>query len=86
MIFLDAILAVLGLTMVAAIVRVIRGPTDADRATGLDFGFFVFMSAVAVLAARLDTMILLDIVLVATLVGFLATVALARLVERGGDR
>ncbi|MFY1637512.1 monovalent cation/H+ antiporter complex subunit F [Solwaraspora sp. WMMB335] len=68
--------------MLAAIARLVAGPTDADRAAALDFGFFVFIGGVAVLAARLRTPVLLDIVLTATLVGFLATVALARLVER----
>ncbi|MDG4765325.1 monovalent cation/H+ antiporter complex subunit F [Solwaraspora sp. WMMD406] len=79
---LDLVLGVLALAMLAAIVRLIIGPTDADRAAAVDFGFFVFIAAVAVLAARLRTAALLDIVLTATLVGFLATVALARLVER----
>lgn len=86
MILLDLVLAVLGLTFVVATGRIIGGPNDADRAAGLDFAFFVFMSAVAVLAIRLDTIVLLDIVLIATLVGFLATVALARLVERRSRR
>lgn len=78
---LDLPLAVLAAAMLAAIVRLVVGPTDADRAAALDFGFFVFIAGVAVLAARLDIAALLDIVLTATLVGFLATVALARLVE-----
>jgi multicomponent Na+:H+ antiporter subunit F len=82
MVLLDLVLAVLAVTMAVAMGRLIVGPTDADRAAAVDFGFFVFISAVAVLAVRLDTMVLLDVVLVATLVGFLATVALARLVGR----
>jgi len=79
---LDVVLGVLTLAMSAAIIRLVRGPTDADRAAALDFGFFVFSAGVAVLAARLEIAALLDIVLTATLVGFLATVALARLMER----
>ncbi|WFE29404.1 monovalent cation/H+ antiporter complex subunit F [Solwaraspora sp. WMMD791] len=79
---LDLVLGVLAAAMLAAIVRLVVGPTDADRAAALDFGFFVFIAAVAVLAARLRIPALLDLVLTATLVGFLATVALARLVER----
>ncbi len=49
---------------------------------GLDFGFAVFIAGIAVLAVRLDQPAVLDLVLVATLVGFLATVAFAHLVER----
>lgn len=82
MILLDMVLLVLVLSMLVAIGRTVAGPDDADRAVAVDFGFFVFVAAVAVLAVRLDQPALLDLVLVATMVGFLATVALARLVNR----
>jgi len=77
---LDGALVVLALALVVAIVRVLIGPTDADRGLAVDFGFVVVIAAVALLAVRLDAPALLDLVLVATLVGFLATVALARLI------
>ncbi len=80
MILIDAALAVLALALVVATVRLVVGPTDADRALGVDFGFAVVIAAVALLAVRLDAPALLDLVLVATLVGFLSTVAFARLV------
>jgi multicomponent Na+:H+ antiporter subunit F len=79
-ILIDAALAVLALALVVATVRLVVGPTDADRALGVDFGFAVVIAAVALLAVRLDAPALLDLVLVATLVGFLSTVAFARLV------
>ena len=80
MILLDAALVVLALALVVATVRLVVGPTDADRALGVDFGFAVVVAAFALLAVRLDAPALLDLVLVATLVGFLSTVAFARLV------
>ena len=80
MILLDAALVVLALALVVATVRLVTGPTDADRALGVDLGFAVVLAAVALLAVRLDAPALLDLVLVATLVGFLSTVAFARLV------
>ncbi|MFV2101477.1 monovalent cation/H+ antiporter complex subunit F [Micromonospora sp. LOL_024] len=83
MILLDVVLVVLALSMAVVIVRLVVGPTDADRAAALDLGFFVFLAALAVLAARLDAPDLLDLVLLGTLVSFLATVAMARLVLRG---
>jgi multicomponent Na+:H+ antiporter subunit F len=79
-ILIDAALAVLALALVVATVRLVVGPTDADRALGVDFGFAVVVAAFALLAVRLDAPALLDLVLVATLVGFLSTVAFARLV------
>lgn len=83
MILLDAVLGVLVLALLGATFRLIVGPSDADRAVAMDYGFFVFVAGVALLAVRLDQPVLLDVVLVTTLVGFLATVALARLVEWG---
>ena len=80
MILLDAALVVLALALIVATVRLVVGPTDADRALGVDLGFAVVLAAVALLAVRLDAPALLDLVLVATLVGFLSTVAFARLV------
>ena len=80
MILLDVALVVLALALVVATVRLVVGPTDADRALGVDLGFAVVIAAVALLAVRLDAPALLDLVLVATLVGFLSTVAFARLV------
>ncbi|UOX99958.1 monovalent cation/H+ antiporter complex subunit F [Blastococcus sp. PRF04-17] len=79
---LDAALILLALALALAMVRVTVGPTDADRALAVDFGFAAFIAAVALLAVRLDEPVLLDLVLVATLVGFLATIAIARLVTR----
>lgn len=81
---LDVVLGALVLAMGVAIGRVALGPTRADRALGMDFGSAVFIGATAVLAVRLDDPALLDLVLAATLVGFLSTVAVASLVERSG--
>ncbi|MGQ7295830.1 monovalent cation/H+ antiporter complex subunit F [Quadrisphaera sp. KR29] len=79
----DAVLVVLAAAVVVATVRAVRGPTDADRVLAVDFGFAVALAALALLAVRLGAPSLLDLVLAGTLVGFLATVALARLVGRG---
>lgn len=80
MVLLDVALGALALCLVVAALRVVAGPTDADRALGVDFGFAVVIAAIALLAVRLEAPAMLDLVLVATLVGFLATVAIARLV------
>lgn len=80
MLLVDAALVVLALALGAATLRVAVGPTDADRALGVDLGFVVVIAAIALLAVRLERPALLDLVLVATLVGFLSTVAFARLI------
>lgn len=86
MTLLDLVLAALAVAMLVAIGRIAFGPTHADRALGVDFGFAVFIAGLAVLAVRLDTAALLDLVLGATLLGFLSTVAIAKLVEERGPR
>jgi len=81
MIVLDAMLVTIAMALGVAVVRLIVGPADADRVIGLDFAFVALIAGVSLLAVRLDTLALLDLVLAATLVGFLATVAIARLIE-----
>jgi multicomponent Na+:H+ antiporter subunit F len=81
-IVIDVALGLLAVGVLSAIVRMVRGPDAADRAVAADLVFFAFVAAVALLAVRLEERALLDIAVVATLVGFLATVALARLVHR----
>lgn len=82
---LDIVLVALVLSMTVVIVRLVIGPTDADRAAALDLAFVHVLAAVAVLAVRLEIPAILDLVLVGTLVGFLATVALARLLGGRGS-
>jgi multicomponent Na+:H+ antiporter subunit F len=79
---IDLALIALALAFLPAIWRIVVGPTDADRATAGDFVFFLFVAVAALLGVRLDTPMLFDVVLIATLVGFLGTVFLARLVDR----
>lgn len=76
----DVSLAGLVLAMVLAIVRLVRGPTLADRILALDLLSTLALSFVAVFALRTGFMLYLDIALAMALAGFLATVALARYV------
>lgn len=66
-----------------AFARLLRGPTDADRVVALDV---VFASSVALAAAAaLETglALFLDVGIGMALVGFVATIAWARLLDRG---
>ncbi|MFD6098404.1 monovalent cation/H+ antiporter complex subunit F [Nocardiopsis flavescens] len=81
----DIALLLLGASMVVAVGRILVGPTKADRGAGSDVVFFGFVGIVALLGLRLDSDALVDVVLVCTLVGFLAALSLARLVS-GGER
>jgi multicomponent Na+:H+ antiporter subunit F len=80
---LEFALAVLAVAFALGLVRAVRGPSVADRALGADLGFYVVVAGVAILALRTGYAEFLDVVLIVTLLGFLATVALSVLVGRG---
>lgn len=82
MTLLNVVLAILGLAFLSGIVRAGIGPTLADRAAAADLCLFSVVAALAVLAVRLEQPRFIDAVVAATLLGFVATVALARLVGR----
>lgn len=82
---LDLALGVLAVAFVCAIARAILGPTLADRALAADMGFYAIVGATALLALRSGATQFLDVVLIATMLGFLATVALAALIGRQGS-
>lgn len=85
MIWLDLCLAALAVAFALGVLRAVMGPSIADRALAADIGLYVVVAAIALLALRSDTAAFLDVVLIATLLGFLATVALAMLVRRRGS-
>lgn len=78
---IDVALAALAVVFALSLVRVVLGPTVADRAVAADLCLFAVVGALALLSIRQDSQAFLDVVLIATLLGFLATVALAWLLE-----
>ena len=73
-------LVLLGLALLVSVVRIIIGPTLADRVLALDLMTVVAMGFVGALAIRTGQMLYLDIAIALALLGFLATIALARYV------
>jgi multicomponent Na+:H+ antiporter subunit F len=78
----DVALALVVLGMLAAIVRAAIGPSAADRVVAAELGFISAVSAILLIALRLDEPILYEFALVAVLIGFLTTIGLARLVTK----
>ncbi len=81
---LSLILILIG--MAVAFVRIAKGPSLADRVVALDMMTVTIISFCGVYAVVMDEPSLLDVAIVLALVGFLATVALARYAERRFDR
>lgn len=71
-------LVLLGLALLISVVRIIIGPTLGDRVLALDLMTVVAMGFVGTIAIRTGLMLYLDIAIALALLGFLATVALAR--------
>jgi multicomponent Na+:H+ antiporter subunit F len=74
-----------GMVLVAialGFVRLSRGPTLADRVVALDMMSVLIVAFCAVYAVLVRETAFIDVLLVVALIGFLATVALARYAER----
>ena len=77
-------LILLGITLLVSIVRIVIGPTLPDRVLALDLMTVVAMGFIGAIAVRTEIMLYLDIAIALALLGFLATVALARYILRRG--
>lgn len=80
---IDAALALLTFTFLAALVRVAVGPSLADRAVAADVALFAAISGIALLAVKFEAFAFHDVVIIATLLGFVATASLAWLLGKG---
>lgn len=78
------VIAYSGLILAAAcaIYRVLRGPTLADRVIALDVALVSLMVAIAIDAAHRDDTTWLNLLIVIAIIGFTATVAITRFMER----
>jgi multicomponent Na+:H+ antiporter subunit F len=76
--------AALAVAAALFLLRLVRGPSLADRIISLDALLGVVVSGIAVFAARTGSGIFLDALVVAALLGFVGTVTVARFIERRG--
>ncbi|MGJ8586992.1 MAG: monovalent cation/H+ antiporter complex subunit F [Yoonia sp.] len=74
------------LSLAIAFIRLAKGPTLADRVVALDMMTVTIIAVCGVVVVGTGEAALLDVALVLALVGFLATVALARFAERRDAR
>ncbi len=82
----DASLIMVVLSLAIAFIRLARGPNLADRVVALDMMTVSLIAVCGITAISSGELALLDVGLVLALVGFLATVALARYAERRDER
>lgn len=77
--------AILMLSFLLIVVRIVRGPTLPDRILALDLLVAVLIGFIAAFGILSGFTVYVDIAIALGLVGFLSTVALARFVMRQGD-
>lgn len=79
---INATFVMVVLSLAVAFIRLAKGPSLADRVVALDMMTITIIAVCSVAAVATGVYALLDVALVLALVGFLATVALARFAER----
>jgi multicomponent K+:H+ antiporter subunit F len=77
------VLGTFGIAALLAFWRLLRGPSAPDRILALDTLYVNGMALLILLGIRLDTTLYFVAALVIAMLGFVATVALAKYIVRG---
>jgi multicomponent Na+:H+ antiporter subunit F len=75
-------LSMVGVALLLAVARLVRGPSLPDRVVALDLISVLVAGATAIYAVRTGEAVFLDVAIVLALIGFLGTVAFATYVEK----
>ena len=73
---------VVGLAMLLALVRLLRGPTVPDRVLALDTLFVAAIAELVLLGMHLGTAVYFEAALIIAMLGFVGTVVLSKYVLR----
>jgi multicomponent Na+:H+ antiporter subunit F len=80
------VLPILGLALILALLRLLRGPSLPDRVVALDLLVSLGIGIVVAQAIHEQQPALLDVAVILALLAFLGTVAFALYVEEGSRR
>lgn len=80
----DIALVLIGVSMLLSMIRLLRGPTLADRVIALDLLAFFAAGAISIVAMGSDRPELLMVAVVVALLTFMSTAAFALYLERQG--
>lgn len=83
---LPCIWMLLGAAFIAALLRLLRGPTLPDRVLALDTAYVLVMLGLMLHGLVSGSKLLFEAALVIAVLGFVATVAFARFIESGRAR
>jgi multicomponent Na+:H+ antiporter subunit F len=76
-------LTTLGVSLLLALFRLVKGPTLPDRIVAMDLIGVLVVGLIVVVAAASGVRAMLDAAIVIALIGFVGTIAYATYVERG---
>ncbi len=76
-------IAVISIGIVLCIIRMIKGPTAADRAIAMDTATTVSVALLVLLGFVFDRYIYIDVALVYSIISFVGLIAIARYLEKG---
>lgn len=76
------VLPIIAVAVVLAFLRLVRGPSIADRVIALDLLTTIGIGIIVAYAIATDQPAFLDVAIILALLGFLATVAFAYYIER----
>jgi multicomponent Na+:H+ antiporter subunit F len=82
---ITAMVLALVFAIALGMLRFLRGPTDADRVIALDILFASAVGLCVTAALASGRVLFLDVAIGLALIGFVATVAWARMIERHTD-
>lgn len=77
---------ILGLALLLAMVRLLRGPSLPDRVVALELIASITVGVIGLYAIRSSKDAYIDVTMVLALTAFLTAIGFARYLERGGQR
>ena len=84
-VFVNMIAGVLVVAIALATVRLVRGPSLANRVVALDVIAVLGAALTALFAIQFGQRVFLDVTIILALVSFVGTVAFAHYIERGAQ-
>lgn len=76
-------LGLLSLSNLAGIYRVIKGPTNPDRAIALDMIGINIIASAGILTILVDAYAFTEVILLIGILSFIGTISIAKYIERG---
>ena len=82
-IFIISALVIFGMALLVCLVRLIKGPTTADRVVSFDASSAVVMSIVGVMSVIFNSVSYLDSIMLIAIISFVSSVSISRVIGEG---